>query len=458
MYILIEGSLTGGAALASIILAVKGGSSFYRILALIVFIAPYLLIPLTFRITGGAIGRIAEFAQGTHHKTIEGRLQAGRQGIAAKNMKALSAGSRWNPNSRWTKWTGGAIVNRVGAHMGAGMRGRFGIGAVGQAAMANNMVLSADAASKMDTNFAAQMNNEDAMAAVAFGNNAAALSKLRHFQTNSAGVYTPGVVNQDKLKKALAAGRTIQATQQIQTAAADALVRSGKVLDNRSEFSAMIDSVAHGNGALAGSLDGNLRYTARQIGRQDIGRGDDYEALKEMDLPTLARQKPKSLKNLFGGNAIINAINASPLGSDEQQHFADLLFAAQNNASLSPEQQQQIAKAVITVQSSRMYGSGSGNDIMAKAATNYSKKFTPSDRRLKQNIRHLQTLGNDVRLYSFQYIWGGPQYVGVMAQDLLDTRPEAILIDHDGYYRVRYDLLGLEMLTLDEWQNGHAKP
>jgi hypothetical protein len=40
-----------------------------------------------------------------------------------------------------------------------------------------------------------------------------------------------------------------------------------------------------------------------------------------------------------------------------------------------------------------------------------------------------------------------------MAQDLLNTHPEAVLIDKNGYYQVRYGLLGIEMMTLEQWQN-----
>lgn len=484
MFPLIEGFLSGGAALAFIILSVKSGSFFYQILALVVFIAPYMMVPLTFRIAGGLVGRIADFAQGTHRQTIESKLQAQRQGIVAKNWNAFRAGSRYNPNSSWTRFTGGSAVNFLGRHVGAGPRGWLGIGATGRAAMANNMALSADAASKMNSNFAAQMNNEEAMAAVAFGNNRAALSKLTYFNATALAASgsssrenirqtilrrTPGLAGaaldvainteaqnmaSNRLNSALAAGRTIQATQQMQTAAADALVRSGKVLENRSDFNTMIDSISHGNGSLAAAQKGALQYTARQIGREDIGRSDDYHSLKEMDMSAVIRQKPKSLENLFGGSAIIDAIDSAKSKPDEQQHFADILFAAQNNQSLSPEQQAQIVKAVNTVKAHPTYGSGSTNDLMDKAAKNYRDKFspggpTPSDRRLKRDIQYVRTLSNGIKLYSFQYIWGGPQYIGVMAQDLLHSHPEAVSIDLDGYYRVDYALLGIQMLELD---------
>ncbi len=55
----------------------------------------------------------------------------------------------------------------------------------------------------------------------------------------------------------------------------------------------------------------------------------------------------------------------------------------------------------------------------------------------------------------FQYLWDDQIYVGVMAQDLVASCPEALTVDKWGYYRVNYETLGLRMLTLREYQNMH---
>ena len=78
-----------------------------------------------------------------------------------------------------------------------------------------------------------------------------------------------------------------------------------------------------------------------------------------------------------------------------------------------------------------------------------------SDWRLKRNVQIVGTARNGLRLYSFQYVQAfdpsGTFYVGVMAQDILRTHPNAVVTHASGYYFVRYDLLGLRMITLDEW-------
>jgi Chaperone of endosialidase len=84
-------------------------------------------------------------------------------------------------------------------------------------------------------------------------------------------------------------------------------------------------------------------------------------------------------------------------------------------------------------------------------------KPTESDARLKMNIRPVAMLPNGLRLYSFQYRRNPTTtYVGVMAQDLLQSENsefrDAVVVGSDGYYAVKYDKLGLKMLTLNEWR------
>lgn len=75
-----------------------------------------------------------------------------------------------------------------------------------------------------------------------------------------------------------------------------------------------------------------------------------------------------------------------------------------------------------------------------------------SDIRLKQNIHYIKTTASGIRLYRFNYIWGGPTYVGVLAQEILRIAPEAVGVDANGFYNVDYAQLGLRMTTFYEWQ------
>lgn len=61
-----------------------------------------------------------------------------------------------------------------------------------------------------------------------------------------------------------------------------------------------------------------------------------------------------------------------------------------------------------------------------------------SDRRLKENIERIGETEGGAPLYKFRYKSGGPFHIGVMAQDLLDTQPDAVVMENDGYYAVDY--------------------
>jgi hypothetical protein len=97
----------------------------------------------------------------------------------------------------------------------------------------------------------------------------------------------------------------------------------------------------------------------------------------------------------------------------------------------------------------------------AQAATANGSGFisvapTPSDRRLKTGIARVATLPSGLGLYRFKYLWGDAEYVGVMAQEVLDVVPAAVVAGTDGFLRVDYHLLGFEMVTYQAWQEREA--
>lgn len=72
-----------------------------------------------------------------------------------------------------------------------------------------------------------------------------------------------------------------------------------------------------------------------------------------------------------------------------------------------------------------------------------------SDMRLKEEILRIGTTAHDLPLYSFRYRGKEGTYEGVMAQDVLQVRPDAVSVGPDGYYRVDYAKLGIELRRLD---------
>jgi hypothetical protein len=60
-----------------------------------------------------------------------------------------------------------------------------------------------------------------------------------------------------------------------------------------------------------------------------------------------------------------------------------------------------------------------------------------SDRRLKTDIAHVGTRSDGLKVYRFRYVWGGPEYVGLMAQEVQPLYPDAVT-QRDGYLTVNY--------------------
>lgn len=84
----------------------------------------------------------------------------------------------------------------------------------------------------------------------------------------------------------------------------------------------------------------------------------------------------------------------------------------------------------------------------AGSGTDRRMRRRMSDRRLKRDIRRCgQTLGG-IPLYAFRYVWGGPVYVGTIAQEIIRQRPDAVTRDAIGLYRVEYDALDIELAAI----------
>ncbi|MDO8926042.1 MAG: hypothetical protein Q7U94_03920 [Sideroxyarcus sp.] len=66
--------------------------------------------------------------------------------------------------------------------------------------------------------------------------------------------------------------------------------------------------------------------------------------------------------------------------------------------------------------------------------------YRTSDRRLKTNIHRIGTHPRGFGIYEYDYVWG-EHAVGVMADEVMVSMPEAVLRGEDGYDRVDYSKL-----------------
>jgi hypothetical protein len=66
-----------------------------------------------------------------------------------------------------------------------------------------------------------------------------------------------------------------------------------------------------------------------------------------------------------------------------------------------------------------------------------------SDQRLKTGIIRVGTHLFGFGLYRFRYLWSDTEHLGVLAQEVLEVMPRAVIRGDDGYLRVNYGMLGL---------------
>jgi hypothetical protein len=82
-------------------------------------------------------------------------------------------------------------------------------------------------------------------------------------------------------------------------------------------------------------------------------------------------------------------------------------------------------------------GGGGGGGAVVSTPYDYGVDAMYSDVRLKTNIVKIGTRSDGLNVYEFDYVWGGPRQVGLMAQEVLNVYPDAVA-EVDGYLTVDY--------------------
>ena len=75
-----------------------------------------------------------------------------------------------------------------------------------------------------------------------------------------------------------------------------------------------------------------------------------------------------------------------------------------------------------------------------------------SDERAKRDIEPVGTLQNGIRLYRFRYLHDDQLYVGVIAQEVEQVVPAAVVHGNEGLLRVNYRMLGIDLMRWEQWK------
>jgi uncharacterized caspase-like protein len=151
----------------------------------------------------------------------------------------------------------------------------------------------------------------------------------------------------------------------------------------------------------------------------------------------------------FTNNAISNTVTKSTTINTNRIGTNIGSLAASRAASLAASRAASLAASKAA--------SNAASKAAGNAASNAASHINiPSDIRLKQDIVPLVRTAGGFQLYRFRYIGDDAVYVGVMAQEVAERRPDAVRRGNDGYLAVDYGKLGLEFMTFAEWSRRNA--
>ncbi|MGU3399229.1 tail fiber domain-containing protein [Brucellaceae bacterium D45D] len=261
--------------------------------------------------------------------------------------------------------------------------------------------------------------------------------------TGAADMYNSDAINR------LAGGDTSSATNLADMA-------SGAQIGNNTAF----------NDALQNTLDrtaGTINSSMSGAGRYGSGAhtGVMADRLGQVATKATADQYNRDVQNMMGANSQIDSANLGKLSglNSLYQGYSN----AAGNALAGGQILDQNAQAQLDADRDKFAETdnqgwtrlGLLQSAAAGAAGNYgtttgsqksnSKGFNLlSDIRAKENIVSVGER-NGFKLYEWNYRGMTKRWRGVMAQDLLKAKPEAVSLSADGLYRVDYSQLGFDM-------------
>lgn len=91
---------------------------------------------------------------------------------------------------------------------------------------------------------------------------------------------------------------------------------------------------------------------------------------------------------------------------------------------------------------------GAGLSAASNPASLFGYTLWGSDKELKENIKPIGT-ENGFNIYEFNYKGDDTKFIGVMAQEVQEVKPEAVMKDSEGYLMVDYGKIGVEFRRAD---------
>jgi hypothetical protein len=193
------------------------------------------------------------------------------------------------------------------------------------------------------------------------------------------------------------------------------------------------------NAAMANANLNNQQLS--QLYNQQLQSGQMSNAASNQQLAQnqAVQQNPLNILQALRTGAQLNTANLPAVGVSQPGQLANWQGADMLGAAQAQGQYDQSVYNAQAAANAQMVSAGIG---AAGALGGAGIKAAASDRRLKKNIKRIGTHVLGIGLYTWDYLWGEP-FAGVMADEVEQVMPEAIVMHPSGFKMVNYSMLGL---------------
>jgi hypothetical protein len=194
------------------------------------------------------------------------------------------------------------------------------------------------------------------------------------------------------------------------------------------------------NAAMANANLNNQQLS--QLYNQQLQSGQMSNAASNQQLAQnqAIQQNDLNILQALRTGAQLNTANLPAVGVSQPAQLANWQGADFLGAATAKGQyDQSMYNAQLAAQSQMVSALIGGAGALGGAGIGAAVK---SDRRLKKNIKRIGTHVLGIGLYTWDYLWGEP-FAGVMADEVEQVMPEAIVMHPSGFKMVNYSMLGL---------------
>ena len=231
--------------------------SFGVAIVILIFFAPFFLIPKTFQLAGSAFANIAGIANNRSRGAFD-RLKNYRQQQSAQRVQKMQSGTLYSERNRLARG-----FNRTSAGLASGVSGRFGLGTRGEEAVAQSQINAANQLMQ-DSKFQAISQRDDVLRALTYNNRADAIRGLQN---------DFGMSQRDAEAAAAGAAASVGFGRASAIAASKQLINTGTGFANMQQMVETFSRASNGSSASINDLAGFANSATKRVGRHDLAPG-----------------------------------------------------------------------------------------------------------------------------------------------------------------------------------------